>query len=89
MNNSMTTNCNKLNCLASFFLSFCLFRAAPVAHGGSQDGGLTGATATSLRQSHSNTGCELRLQPTSQLMAMQDPQPAEQGQGWNPQPHGS
>jgi len=34
-------------------------------------------------------GSELRLQPTPQLMATPDPQPTEQGQGLNPQPHGS
>ena len=61
-------------------LSFCLFfsflsfsRAAPTAYGGSQARNLIGATAAGLRQSHSNTGSEPCLQPTSQLMAMPDP----------------
>ena len=68
---------------------FCLFRAAPAAHGGSKARGLIGAIATSLRQSHSNAGSKLRLQPTPQFTAMPDPQPTEQGQGSNLQPHGS
>ena len=29
------------------------------------------------------------LQPTPQLMATPDPKPIEEGQGLNPQPHGS
>ena len=48
--------------LVGFF--FCLFvfsRAAPVAHGGSQAKGLTGAVAADLCQTHSNTGSELHL----------------------------
>ena len=60
-----------------------------MAYGGSQARGQIRAVATGLRQSHSNTGAELRLQPTPQLTAMPDPQPTEQGQGPNPQPHGS
>ena len=54
-----------------FFLSF--FRAAPVAYGGSQARGPIGATAAGLHHSHSNARSELRLRPTPQLMAMQDP----------------
>ena len=60
-----------------------------MAYGGFQAKGLIGAVATSLHQSHSNVGSESRLQPTSQLTATPDPQPTEQGQGSNPQPHGS
>ena len=52
-------------------------------------GDLIVAVAADLRQSHSNAGSEPRLQPTPQLTAMLDPQPTEQGQGSNPQPHGS
>ena len=55
----------------------------------SQARGQIGAIATSLQQSHSNAGSELHLQPMPQLMAMLDPQPTEQGQGLNPQLHGS
>ena len=45
-----------------FFLIFGLFRATPVAYGGSQARGRIGAVATGLRQSHSNAGSEPRLQ---------------------------
>ena len=58
------------------FYLFCLFaisRVAPMAYGGSQARGQIGATAASLCQSHSNTGFEPYLQPTTQLMAMPDP----------------
>ena len=74
------------------FIYFCLFafsRAASAAYGGSQARGRIGAVASSLRQSHSNLGSEPRLQPTPQLTATPDPYPVEQGQGPNPQPHGS
>ena len=60
-----------------------------MAYGGSQARGRIGAVATGLRQSHSNVGSEPRLQPTPQLTATPDRQPTEQGQGPNPQPHGS
>ena len=52
---------------------FCLFRAAPMAYGGSQARGPIGAVATSLRQSQSNVESKLRLQPTPQLMVTLDP----------------
>ena len=55
-----------------FFL-FLFFRAAPVAHGGSQARGQIEATAASLHHSHSNAGSELCLRTTPQLMAMLDP----------------
>ena len=62
------------------FLSFCLFVvvvvaiswAAPAAYGGSQARGLIGTIAAGLRQSHSNTGSEPRLQPIPQLPATPD-----------------
>ena len=54
------------------FFFFLLFRAAPVAYGGSQARDLIGAVATSLCQRHSNAGSEPRLQPTSQLTATPD-----------------
>ena len=63
--------------------------AAPAAYGRSQATGRIGAVATGLRQSHSNAGSEPSLQPTPQLTATPDRQPTEQGQGPNPQPHGS
>ena len=54
------------------FIYFAIFWAAPVAYGGSRARGRIGAVAASLRQSHSNTGSELRLRPTPQLMATPD-----------------
>ena len=65
--------------LLSFF--FGLFRAAPMAYGGSQARGQIGAVAASLHQSHSTMGYEMGLQPTAQLTATLDPLPTEQGQG--------
>ena len=59
-----------------------------MAYEGSQARGQIGATTASLCRSHSNAGSEPCLQPTPQLMATADPQPSEQGQGSNPQPHG-
>ena len=62
--------------LSFFFFFFCLFAiswATPTAYGGSQTRGRIRAVATSLHQSHSNSGSELRLQPTPQLMATPDP----------------
>ena len=60
-----------------FFVCVCLFfafsRAASAAYGDSQVRGGIGAVAASLRQSHSNTGSELHLQPTPQLTATLDP----------------
>ena len=44
-----------------FFFVFCLFRAAPAAHGGSQARGLIGAVDASLHQSHSNARSQPRL----------------------------
>ena len=59
-----------------FLFIFCLFafsRATSEAHEDSQARDLIGAIATGLHQSHSNTGSELRLQPTPQLTARSDP----------------
>ena len=61
----------------SFFLSVCLFRAAPMAYGGSQAKDPIGAIAAGLYHSHSNTRSQLHLWPTPQLTAMLDPQPTE------------
>ena len=57
----------------SFFFSFCLFRAAPAAYGGSQARGLIRATAAGVCHSDSNGRSEPRLRPTPQLKAMPDP----------------
>ena len=63
---------------------FCFFlRAAPVAFGRSRARGWMGAAAARLYHSHSNTGSEPHLQPTTQLLATPDPKPTEQGQGLN------
>ena len=70
------------------FFCFCLFafpRAVPVAYGGPQARVLIGAVATFLCQSHSNAGFEPPLRPTPRLT----PLLTKQGQGSNPQPHGS
>ena len=74
----------------SIYLSifFGLFRATPMAYGGSQARGRIRATAASLRQSHRNARSQPLLQPTPQLTAMPDPLPTERGQGSNPRPHG-
>ena len=47
---------------------FLPFRAEPTAYGSSQVRGQIRATTAGLPHSHSNTGSELCLQPTSQLM---------------------
>jgi len=71
---SMLPECqNILLFLFFIFLLFVLFRAAPAAYGGSQARGLIGATAASLRHSHSNTRSKPRLRPTPQLTARPDP----------------
>ena len=55
------------------FFFFCLFRATPTAvYGGSQAGGPIRTIAAGLYHSHSNIRSEFHLQPTPQLMAMQD-----------------
>ena len=56
-----------------FFGLFAFSRSAPAAHGGFQARGRIGAVVTGLHQSPSNTGSELRLQPTPQLKATPDP----------------
>ena len=52
------------------FFFFCLFRAVPVAYGGSWARDLIGAEAVSLHHSHSNSGSKLHLPPTPQLTSM-------------------
>ena len=62
------------SCFLYLFI-YCLSafsRAAPVAYGGSQARGPIGAIAAGLHQSNSNSGSELRLQPTPQLTATPD-----------------
>ena len=62
---SITFNQNNL-----FF--FFNFRATSAAYESSQARCPIGAAAASLRQSHSNTGSKLCLQPLPQLMGMPD-----------------
>ena len=52
---------------------FFLFRAAPVAYGGSQARGQVGAIAFGLHYSHGNVGSKLYLQTTPQLMVTVNP----------------
>ena len=56
--------------LLFYFTVFRLFRAVPVAYGGSQDRGLIGVTAAGVCHSHSHTSYEPHLQPTPHLKAM-------------------
>ena len=67
---------------------FYLFRAAPVAYGGSQASGQIGAVNSGLHHGHSNAGSEPGLGPTPQLIATRDPKPTERGQGLNLHLHG-
>ena len=48
-------------------------KATSVAYGSSQAKGQIRAVAASLHHSYSNSGSELHLQPTPQLMTMLDP----------------
>ena len=54
-------------------LLFVFFRAAPMACGGSQARGRTGAGAASLHHSHSNSGSKLQLRPVPKFVVMLDP----------------
>ena len=81
--------CWLLICVSKFFFFFGLFRALLAAYGGSQARGPIRAGAASLHHSHSNARSKPCLQTTPQLTTTPDPQPTEQGQGSNPQSHGS
>ena len=67
--------CSSLRALRAsfFFFVFCLFRATPAAHGGSQAKGPIGAVAAGLYHSQSNAESELRLRSIPQLTATPDP----------------
>ena len=56
-----------------FFFFFSLFRATPVAYGGSQARDPIAAMAAGLHHGHSNAGSKPHLPPIPQLMAMADP----------------
>ena len=55
------------------FIYFLLFRAAPMACGGSQARDRIGAVAPGLCHSHSNVGSEPHLRPAPQLTATLGP----------------
>ena len=63
----------RITCRTLLLLLLLFFRAASVAHGGSQIRGQIGATTASHSHSHSNSGSEPHLQPTPQLTTMLDP----------------
>ena len=56
-----------------FSFLFLLFRAAPMACGGSQAGSRIRAEAVGLRHSHSNEESKPHLDSIPQLMATPDP----------------
>ena len=56
-----------------FLHFFCLFRASPMAYGGSQARGQIGAVAAGQNHSHSNVGSKPPLWPTPQLMTTSGP----------------
>ena len=62
------THCTTVGTPVSAFFFFFLFRAAPTACGGSQARGQSRATAAGLHHSHSNSGSELPLRHTPQLI---------------------
>ena len=64
------------------FIYSHLFRAAPVAFGGSQARGPFGAVASGLYHSHSNTGSESCLWPTSQFTAHWILNPLSKARDW-------
>ena len=70
--NGCTTFWMKWQALSDTFV-LGLFRAVPVAYGGSQARGQIGAVATSLCHSHSTTGSKVHLWPTPELTAVPGP----------------
>ena len=67
---------------------FCFLGGHTSAYGRSQARGQIGAAAAGLLHSQSNARSDSHLRPTSQLKALPDPSPTDQGQGSNPCPHG-
>ena len=65
-----------------FYLFIGIFRAAPMAYGGSQDRGPIRAAIASLHHSHSKVGSEPCLWPTLQLTAMQIVNPLSEARNW-------
>ena len=60
-------------CFVLFWFFFLLFRATPVAYGGSQARCRIEATAAGLHHSHSNARSGPRLQTIPQFKATPDP----------------
>ena len=71
------------NIICFLFCFVSLFRAEATAYGGSQARGRIGAVASDLCHSHSKTGSEPGMQPTSEFTATSDPEPFERSQGSN------
>ena len=70
-NRGEKVRCSIQTLIKSVLYFFLLFRAAPVAQGGSKARGPFGATAAGLCHSHSRS--EPHLWPTPRLMATPDP----------------
>ena len=59
--------------LSYYYFFLFIFRATPVAYGGSQVRRQIGAAAAGLYHSHSSARSELRLHPTPQVTATPGP----------------
>ena len=68
--------------LERHFCCCCFLGPCPEVYGRSQARDWIGATAASLRHSHSNKGSEPCLGSTPQLMARLDPQPLSKARDW-------
>ena len=73
LNKTVEENERKINSTTFFFVFFCLFSGRSRGIWRFPGQGQIGAVATCLRQSHSNAGSNLCLQPTPQLTATPDP----------------
>ena len=63
---------SRFQIIPTHLLTVLFWGATPTAYGGSQPRNRIGAVAAGLCHSHSNSGSELRLRPTPQLMATLD-----------------
>ena len=72
----------QLGCFFLYFYFYFVFsRTAPVAYGGSQARGLTGAVATGLHHSHSNSGSEICVWPSHSSRQCQILNPLSEARG--------
>ena len=78
--------CNWSSSVLWVFFAFLPFLGLLPRH---MEGPRLGVQVEPTPEPQQRAGCEPCLQPTPELMATLDPQPTEQGQGFNPQPHGS